>query len=156
LQRAALIFAMTAALAGCESQSPPTRDGADRIIVIRSGSQGGTTSNDGLDRDVAPMPSDLPRWAPAFPGAKVAQVVVQGTAPAALKSVVLATRNDMKTVVSFYDAKIAAAGMRPAMVQDTADGAVRMVESPVGARDMLMIGRSENATSISVSYSTAR
>uniref|UniRef100_UPI0035C97784 hypothetical protein n=1 Tax=uncultured Sphingomonas sp. TaxID=158754 RepID=UPI0035C97784 len=152
VKRASPTIAVIMALSGCGSQSPATH-GADRAIVIRSGDQDGTLTNDGVDRDVAPMPSDLPPWAPAFPGAKVAQVVVQGGETTSLKSVVLTTRVNLKAVASFYDAKILAAGMTSMMAQDTPDSAVRMVESQFGARDMLMIGKSPTYTSITLSYS---
>lgn len=151
-----LVILSCVALSGCGSQDSATLDGADGTLDTRFSSHGRTSIFPSSDTSVIQMPSDLPAWAPAFPGSKAAQVITQGERGSAIKSVVLTTNADVKTVVAYYNEKIAATGMKTAMAQDTPDGAVRMIESSSGARDMLMIGRSDNSTSISLAYSVYR
>lgn len=154
--RSLLIILMSAALPSCGSQDPAKLDSADTPLDAQFSMHGRPPTSPSSDANVIQMPSDLPIWAPAFPGSKAAQVITQGERGAALKSVVLTTNADVKTVVAYYNAKIAATGMATTMAQDTPDGAVRMIESSAGARDMIMIGRSDNLTSITLAYSVYR
>jgi hypothetical protein len=152
MTRVLLIGAASLALASCGSQESAPQDGGGGTI----GTPGKTISTPASATPFIPVPSDLPVWAPAFPGAKAAQVIVQGESRSAVKSVVLTTSANVRTVVDFYNAKIAAAGLTASVMQDTPDGAVRMVESASGARDMLMIGQANNSTSITLAYSVYR
>ena len=147
---------MTMALSACGSHNGTTPDGAGGAIVTRSDGNGGTMTAHIPGENGTPVPSDLPKWAPAFPGSKVAQVMVQNDKGTSIKSVVLTTSQDMKTVASFYTARIAAAGITPTMAQDSPDGSMRVIESASGAKDMLMVGRSDDSTSITVTYTIKR
>lgn len=149
--RVLVIGAVSLILTSCGSQEAAPLGGGGTIDI-----SGKTLSAPASASPFIPVPSDLPVWAPAFPGAKAAQVIVQGESRSAVKSVVLTTNANVKTVVDFYNAKIADAGLTASMAQDTPDGAVRMVESASGARDMLMIGESNNSTSITLAYNVYR
>lgn len=151
MKKALLKIAATLALSGCGSHHSATPDSTTSTIVTQSEGQDSKPGHVS-GTDVPSMPSDLPNWAPAFPGAKVAEVTVQGDKRTPVKSVVLTTGENMETVVAFYDAQIAMAGMKPATVQDSPAGAVRIVESASGAKDMLTIGRAGQATSITLAY----
>ena len=153
MNKALLLIAATITLDACGSHDAVTADGAGKTTVTRPDGQGGTMTAQTSGTDTTPIPGDLPTWAPAFPGAKVAQVMVQNDKSTATKAVVLTTSQDMRSVVDFYNKKIASAGLTPTMAQDAPDGSMRVIEDASGAKNVLMIGRSDDMTSITVSYS---
>ncbi len=112
------------------------------------------------DQTVAP--SDLPAWAPVYPGATVSQVVdvafngAAGMPGGPRKQVVLMTADPIPKVMAFYDQRLAAAGVKPMMSSNTADGAMRAINTPSGQPDAITVGKADTETAVAISYAVKR
>lgn len=143
---------MLVALAACGSPNTTfTRNEKGETTVTTAGGPGGTIVTN-VASSLTPVPADLPRWAPAYPGAKVAQVSNIALAGGSQKVVVLMTADARPKVTAFYDQKIAALGIKPMLSAEDTEGSMRSVGAPDGQPDSLTVGPAEGQTAISISY----
>ncbi len=175
----ALLSALLAlAACGSRDEKSTTIVTGDGVAKITSKSDGGTetatfTSNNGASgattvtsaSNAAGMtpPADLPAWAPLYPGARVvAAMSGSGTNGGGTGKIVSIRSNDpVAKVAAFYDARLAAAGIKPAMATDQPDSVLRMIQSPKGGDEkgaMLMIGKADdgNGSQITLTYGSAK
>ena len=104
-------------------------DGKDVATTI-------ATSTDGKGLAV---PTDLPAWAPAYPGSKVV-TSINGTSGAGTgKVLAMQTGDAVAKVMSFYDQKLAAAGVKPAMSTDQSDSSMRMIPAEGSGKGTLLV-----------------
>ena len=140
-------------LAACGSPSTVTTQiDKGETTIVTAGGAGGTVVTK-VGSSLTPVPSDLPRWAPAYPGATVAQVSKTSMPGGSQTIVVLLTADSKPKVVAFYDQKIAALQIKPMLSADEADGSMRAVGTP-GGQESLAVGNDEGQTAISISYRT--
>ena len=149
-------FGPLLALAACGSPDATfTRNEKGETIVTTASGSGGTTVTN-VASSLTPVPTDLPRWAPAYPGAKVAQVSNVALPGRPQKIVVLMTADARPKVMAFYDQKIAALGIKPMLSAEDTEGSMRSVQAADGQPDSLTVGQAEGQTAISISYRAKR
>ncbi len=140
------------ALAACgTSNTSFTRNTKGETTVTTTGTPAGTIVTN-VASALTPVPTDLPRWAPAYPGARVAQVSNVPMPGRPQKIVVLMTPDARAKVVAYYDQKIATLGIKPMLSAEEADGWMRSVAAPDGRPDSLTVGQADGQTAISISY----
>ena len=153
-------------LAACGSPSTVTTQiDKGETTIVTAGGAGGTVVTK-VGSSLTPVPSDLPRWAPAYPGATVAQVSKTSMPGGSQTIVVLLTADSKPKVMAFYDQKIAALQIKPMLSADEADGScsgtpkglgedgsMRAIDTP-GGQEALAVGNDEGQTAISISYRT--
>ena len=102
-------------------------------------------------------PADLPAWAPVYPGGKVTSTMA-GMGGEGSKIVSMETADDTTKVAAFYDARIAAAGIKPAMATDSPEASMRMIPGKDDdSSGMLMIKKRDNGAAgadVMVTYGT--
>ena len=150
--RRSVTFGSLMALAACGSPNATfTRNEKGETTVTTAGGPGGTIVTN-VASSLTPIPTDLPRWTPAYPGAKVAQVSNIALPGGSQKVVVLMTADARPKVMAFYDQKIAALGIKPMLSAEEADGSMRSVGAPGSQPESLTVGPAEGQTAISISY----
>ena len=101
--RSPVMFGALMALAACGSPNTTfTHNEKGGTTITTAGGPGGTIVTN-VAPSLTPIPTDLPRWAPAYPGAKVAQVSNIALPGGLQKVVVLMTADARPKVMAFYD-----------------------------------------------------
>ncbi len=97
------------------------------------------------------LPGDLPKWAARYPGAKIVSVIATDRPDANMRMITMSTPDPVSKVVAFYDARMAAAGIRAAVRQDGDDTSTRMLgDGPT--MQQLVVGKGSDATEINLNY----
>lgn len=160
MRQLVFISAAAAMLTACGSRGTTfTHDAGGGTTVTMGDTPGGpamVAKVAGAGSTVAP--ADLPAWAPVYPGAKVSQVVdiafnkAAGMPSGPHRQVVLMTADPVAKVMAFYDAKLAAAGVKPVMSSNAPDGAIRAVGTSSGQPDTISVGNANGQTGIGITY----
>ena len=99
----------------------------------------------------AKMPTDLPAWAPAYPGSTVMMAQNQtGTPGGPLENVMLQSPDDLAKVSAFYDAKIAQAGVKLMHTASGPDVSTRMAETATGVVSVAVSKDDDGGSTISI------
>ena len=147
----ALGLAAALTLAGCGQGGSKVDYHANggQTVTIADPKNGDLTAQLGA---TATMPTDLPTWAPAYPGSTV--VISQNQGPAGgrglMENVMLQTSDDFAKVSAFYDRKLAQAGVKPMHAVQDAEVSTRMVETPSGIVGIAVSKSDGGGSSISI------
>jgi hypothetical protein len=151
--RVALSLAALVATAACDSAiTVKSQPAADSVAVAAS--EGRTASASAAAGPVSVrISTDLPRFAPAYPGAAVVTQIASASSGEGGKGVmvVLRTADPVDKVAAFYDARARQAGVAASMIANDGDSAVRIYgdgESRQGA--MVAISRGDEGTEIAI------
>ena len=107
-------------------------------------------------------PSDLPAWAPVYPGATVSQVVDiafhggEGMPGGPHRQVVFMTSDPLAKVSAFYEQKIAATGVKPMMTSNQPDGTMWAMPASGGQPDTITVAKSDGRTAVALTYEVKR
>lgn len=120
-----------------------------QTVTIADPKNGNLTAQLGA---TATMPTDLPAWAPAYPGSTVmmSQKHSDAVGKSAMENVVLQTPDPFPTVGAFYDRKLAEAGVKPMHAVQDAEASTRMVATPSGIVGISVTKNDDGGSSISI------
>ncbi len=163
MQRSMILGLVVCLLGGCGSNGTTmARDSGGNATVTMALGQGGPVAMKATRYSDAKMPTDLPAWAPPYPGARLFQVVDvnfpagQNMPTTPQKQVVLMTSDPVSKVMAFYDQKLSSLGIKPAMSSNTADGGMRIVSANGGQNNTMSVAREDGQTQIGLTYGVAR
>lgn len=164
MRRTILACTMLALLSACGSKGTTFARDNDGGTTVTMGDTGGgpamTAKVAAAGRTVAP--SDLPVWAPIYPGSKVSQVVDiafhggEGMPGGPHRQAIFMTSDPLAKVSAFYDRQIAATGIKPMMTSNQPDAAMWAMPAPGGQPDTISVGKSDGQTAIAVTYEVRR
>jgi hypothetical protein len=128
--RPVLLLAALALLSACEDKAKVVVKPDAKVTVVTTPKGATVTTSD--DEAGLEAPKDLPAFAPVYPGAVIRTQISDvagrdGEAKGLL--LVLLTQDPVAKVAAFYDGKAKAAGVKPAMIVDGSDSAVRIIGS---------------------------
>lgn len=164
MRRAILACAICALLSACGSKGTAFAHDNDGGTTVTMGDTGNgpamVAKVAAVSQTVAP--SDLPVWAPVYPGATVSQVVDiafhrgEGMPGGPHRQVVFMTSDPLAKVSAFYEQKIAATGVKPMMTSNQPDAAIWAMPAPGGQPDTISVGKSDGQTAIALTYEVKR
>ena len=120
----ATLFASALLLAACKDE-PKVFVKTDGETSIVTGSDGAIVNSAGDGESLA-LSTELPAFAPAYPGARLRTQVSDGKTGGRGGLVVFETADPVEKVAAFYDARAQELGVKPGMVVNEKDSAVRI------------------------------
>ncbi len=160
--RALAVIAVLALVAGCGKKEETTavapgvtvttaKGGGSDTATINIAGAGTITGSTG-EAGMAP-PADLPAWGPVYPGGKVVSTMSGIMGSGSGKTVSIETGDPAAKVAAFYDARLAAAGIKPTMATDSVDAAMRMIPGDKGTAGMIAVAKKdEGGSTVMLSY----
>lgn len=141
----AMVLAVGLGLMAAACKEPAkTADGAGSEAVSAGGSAAGAGAN----------ASALPEFAPVYPGAIIKTQVTEPTLGNAQGTmVVLETPDSIEAVIGFYDAKAKSLGVKPELVVNEVDSAIRIYgesEASAGKGGMISVSPGDDGKSTSI------
>ena len=119
-----ILLAASLALAACKDEPKVIvqKDGKASVIT----GSGGAVVESASDGESLSLTTELPAFAPAYPGARLVTRVSDGNRGRGGGLMVFRTEDSVEKVAAFYDARAKELGVKAGMVVNEADSAVRI------------------------------